>query len=176
MNVNRRDRLIVKTNINLFCSELSAFWVLLLPRYGVIDPPSRGIPARAGHRPDASPRDTRVPPRLPAAPPHALRASTQTARHPVSCAVTVSLSHSVSPSDHWNGECILSSCCASARRSRHRAAGDPHRDRVRHTGLRVRVTALRLAPRPAPAAQAPSRVPGGATTLTPAESTRSLPV
>jgi hypothetical protein len=61
------------------------------------------IPARAGQRPDAFPRDTLTRATLPAAPPQALRAIRTDRSTPPSCSVP--LPHSFSPSG-WNGECI----------------------------------------------------------------------
>ena len=52
------------------CDPRAAFAQL---RWSSFDP--RDIPARAGHGPDASPRDTLTRATLPAAPPHALRAN-----------------------------------------------------------------------------------------------------
>ena len=112
--------------------------VSLLRDHRSIQSDLRGIPARAGPRPDASPRDTLTRATLPAAPPQALRATTQTAGRFLSRAV-------FSPSG-WNGECIA----ASAARRPGDPATDPHsgtRDSLpshgRFRGQRLRRERLR---------------------------------
>ena len=103
----------------------------------------RGIPARAGHGPDASPRDTLTRATLPAAPPQALRATTQTAGRFSSR--TVSLSKQLLTLGLERGM-YRGLGCASAWRSRHRPP-------LRHTGLTALPWPLS---RPAPSARAPA--------------------
>ena len=112
------------------------------------------IPARAGLRPDASPRDTLTRATLPAAPPLALRAYHTDRSTPMSCSVSP-----LSTASHPRvgvGECIAAYAARRPGEARHRP---PHgtRDSLPSLGrFRGQAPSARAPAAPAPSAQAPA--------------------